>query len=105
MGTSREWIMILAAAALWAAGMPIFFYLFSFLPNHRFDSMRKQRALLRTHPLAFILWGLAGVGWGLWTLFRSRLFHGGLLVILVMVTAGAIATILGSNRLAPPKLN
>jgi hypothetical protein len=105
MGTPREWIAILAAAALWAVSMPIFFYLQSFLPNRRFNSIRKQTVLLRAHPLAFILWGLAGVDWGLWFLFRSRVFHGGLLVILMMATAGALGTIFLSNRLALPKSN
>jgi hypothetical protein len=105
MGTLREWMMILVAASLWAMAMLFFFYLYSFLPDRKFSSIRKQRVLLRAHPLAFVLWGLAGIDWAMGLQFRSRVLHGGLLVILVMVAAGAFATIFVSNRLAPPKLN
>jgi uncharacterized membrane protein YwzB len=104
MGSSREWITILGAAALWAVGMPLSFHLEGLL-SRRFSAMRRERVLLRAHPIAFVFWGLAGVDWGLFFLFGSRVLHGRLLVILVTVSVAEIVTILMASRFASLKLN
>jgi hypothetical protein len=105
VGTLREWEKVFTLAAIWAIGMPFFFYVYSFLPDHLFRAARRQIVLVRIHPWAFVCWGLAGLVFGLWVVFGSRVLRGGMLVILVMAIAGVLATIVLSNRFARPKLN
>jgi|ERR1700684_4666591 hypothetical protein len=106
MGTLKEWREVVFFAAWWPVGMLLWFYGLSILPrNKRFKSTRKQTVLLRFHPLAVILWSLMGAEVGLFATFWSRVWHGELLIVLAMVTAGMIATIFVSNFLAHPKSN
>jgi uncharacterized membrane protein len=78
-------VRVLISAIIWAIGM-LYFTSPRIWGYHPVDSLPQP-----AHLIAYIESGLFGISFGLVTTFRSRAFHNRLLIILISVTASAVA--------------
>jgi hypothetical protein len=91
MGTTSEWIRVVAAGAIF--GILMFLW----------EALTKRESFARWFNLAAI--ACVSLAWGMMMMFGWRVLHGGIAVVFAMTVLGLFATAFAERRARQAKLS